>query len=78
MKEYDVKFEIFDKKLKVKVKAVDEMDALEYVKNALKIHSIVPIEPNNHKKKSAVPPHNGTTNDWKKYLDDLFGGLGKL
>lgn len=76
--EYEVRFEVFDKKLKVKVNAVTEIDALEYVKEAIKIHSIVPAQAQeNTSKTRPKPPKNGTVEDWQKYLNDLLAGLDK-
>ena len=76
--EYEVKFEVFDKKLKVKIEATSEIDALEYVKEAIKIHSIVPAQAQtNTSKTRPAPPKNGTVEDWQKYLTDMLGGFDK-
>jgi len=74
--EYQVKFEIFDKKLMVKVEATSEIDALEYVKEAIKIHSIVPAKANTSKTR-ITPPVKGTIDDWKNYLNDFLAGYDK-
>lgn len=76
--EYEVKFQVFDKKLKVKVIAESEIDALDYVKSVIKIHSIVPAQaqPNASKTRPA-PPKNGTIDDWQNYLNDMLAGLNK-
>lgn len=76
--EYNVKFKVFDKHLKVTVQAENEIDALEYVKEAITIHSIIPSQPKPDTSKARPnPPINGTVEDWQKYLTDLVGGLDK-
>jgi hypothetical protein len=76
--EYEVKFEVFDKKLKVKIKAESEIDALEYVKSIIKIRSIVSVQAQpKTSKNDPIPPENGTVDDWYKYFEDLLGGLSR-
>lgn len=76
--EYEVKFEVFDKKLKVNVKADSEIDALEYVRNAIKVHSITPAQAQTKASNSEkLPPTGGTTDEWYKYFRDMLGGLDK-
>lgn len=77
--EYDVKFEVFDKKLMVKVNAASEIDALEYVKAAIKVHSIVPTskQSNTSSKNTTIRDGDTIKNNWQNYFNDFFGGLNK-
>jgi ASC-1-like (ASCH) protein len=66
--EFEVKFTVFDKKLKVKVKAADEVEALERVKEAITVIGIQKIKPDIKSKEEDL---NNFNNIMNKFFDQI-------
>lgn len=66
-KYFEVKFQIFDKKLKVKVKASDEVEALDRVREALVVHSITKLK----------EPTQEDINKFNEIMNDFFDQINQ-
>ena len=70
MKEYEVKFEIYGKKMKTKIEATSEEMAERILRHKIKIHSVTDLGEKGYKEN---PLRDRNTNDIFDNFSKIFG-----